>query len=271
MENNPIFTDIQSLSSILNFSKIFMLFVGMLFIWLIAEVIDFLARSVAGYFPAKRFMISQANTLLSFIVYLGGAFVLFIGVINPSKEIIIAAAGSMAVAVGFALKDIASSVIAGMILLFDNPFKVGDRISFEDKYGEIISIGLRSVKIKTLDDNIVTIPNSRFINDSVASGNYGALDMMVVCDFHVDISNDIEKAKDIIREVIVTSRFAFLKKPVSFSINEIVMHNTVAIQIKAKAYVMDVNYEKAFQSDIVERVNSLFIEQGITRPASMGR
>src|SRR5690606_14325176 len=97
---------------------------------------------------------------------------------------------------------------------------VGDRVSFNDVYGEIVSIGLRAVRLQTLDDNLVTIPNSRFITDVVASGNAGALDMMVVTDFHVHFTTDLEKVQDIIREVIVTSRYAYLKKEVSFAIEE---------------------------------------------------
>ena len=96
-----------------------------------------------------------------------------------AKEFMLAAGGSIAVALGFALKDIAASLVAGLLLLFDRPFRVGDRVSFADVYGEIVSIGLRTVRLQTLDDNLVTIPNSRFITDVVASGNSGELDMML--------------------------------------------------------------------------------------------
>jgi len=49
-------------------------------------------------------------------------------------------------------------LVAGLLLLFDRPFRVGDRVSFNDVYGEIVSIGLRTVRLQTLDDNLVT-PN----------------------------------------------------------------------------------------------------------------
>lgn len=89
---------------------------------------------------------------------------------------------------------------------------------------------------------------------------------MVVCDFHVAFDNDFELIRNIIHEVIVTSRFVFLKKNTSYTFNEIIIHDKVAMQIQSKAYVMDVNYEKAFQSDIITRVNMLFLEHGIKRP-----
>ena len=191
---------------------------------------------------------------------------LILGVLQPPKEFLIAAGGSIAVALGFALKDIAASLVAGLLLLFDRPFRAGDRVTFDGTYGEIISIGLRTVRLQTLDDNMVTIPNSRFITDVVASGNAGELDMMVVTDFHLALDADIEMAQKIIREVIVTSRFAYLKKPVSFAIEEVALADRLALRIRAKAYVLDVHYEKAFQTDVVTRVSTLFRENKLPRP-----
>ena len=173
----------------------------------------------------------------------------------------------MAVAIGIALKDVVASVIAGLVLLFDRPFIVGDRVSFDGSYGEIVSIGLRSVRLQTLDDNVITIPNARFMNEMVASGNAGALEMMIVCDFHIALNADIQAAKQIIEEVVVTSRYAYLKKPVVFAVSEVEVAECLAIQVKAKAYVLDIHYEKAFQSDIVTRTTQLFIERNIPRPS----
>ncbi|MFT5718817.1 MAG: hypothetical protein ACI9T7_003025, partial [Oleiphilaceae bacterium] len=100
-----------------------------------------------------------------------------------------------------------------------------------------------------------------------SSGNAGALDMMVVCDFHVSMDANIELAESLIHEVVVTSRFAYLKKPVNFVLNEVIVAERLALQIKVKAYVIDVHYEKAFQSDIVKRVSKLFNENKISRPS----
>lgn len=156
--------------------------------------------------------------------------------------------------------------MSGILLLFDRPFEVGDRVSFADFYGEIVAIGLRSVRLQTLDDNMVTIPNARFITDTVASGNAGALHMMVVTNFRLGLNVDVEQARDIARQVIVTSRYAYLKKPVEFAVEEVAVANRLALRLRAKAYVLDVHYEKAFQSDVTTRVAALFREQGIPRP-----
>lgn len=265
-ENNDIVSDLLVILELFNIYALLLLFIGGFLLWAINWAITHSSHSLMERMPARRFLILQITTLISFALYIVGGVALILGVLQPPKEFLIAAGGSIAVALGFALKDIAASLVAGLLLLFDRPFRVGDRVTFDGTYGEIISIGLRTVRLQTLDDNMVTIPNSRFITDVVASGNAGELDMMVVTDFHLALDADIEKAQKIIREVIVTSRFAYLKKPVSFAIEEVALADRLALRIRAKAYVLDVHYEKAFQTDIVTRVSVLFRENNLSRP-----
>ncbi len=217
-------------------------------------------------FSGKRLLILQVTTVFSFVTYLFGILWTFYFVFQPSKELLVAFGGSAAVAFGFAVKDLVGSIIAGFILLFDRPFQVGDRVSFGDVYGEIKTIGLRSVRLATLDDNLVTIPNSKFLTDVVASGNSGALDMMVVTHFHISIFEDLEKVRNILHEVVISSRFVYLEKPVSITFEEIPVSNNFVIKVSVKAYVFDVKYEKAFLTDITNRGSRVLRENGIIRP-----
>ncbi|PID42530.1 MAG: mechanosensitive ion channel protein [Gammaproteobacteria bacterium] len=258
--------EISAVGDLLDPGKIVMLLSAIFVLWAINKVVRHFSEALMKSIPARRFMILQLATLFTFVWYFIGTYWLITGIIQPPREMTLALGGSAAVAIGIALKDVVASIIAGIILLFDRPFQVGDRVDFNGTYGEIISIGLRSVRLNTLDDNIVTIPNSRFITEMVSTGNAGALDMMVVCDFHIALDADIALAQNLIHEVVVTSRFAYLKKPVSIIFSEVVIAERLALQVKVKAYVIDVYYEKAFQSDIVKRVSRLFIDNAIARP-----
>ena len=258
--------DLSAITELFNLGKVMLLLSGMVVVWLVNKVVRHLSEALMVSLPSRRFLILQIATLFTFVWYFVGTYWLIAGIIQPPKEMLLALGGSAAVATGIALKDVVASIIAGVILLFDRPFQVGDRVSFNDTYGEIVSIGLRSVRLITLDDSLVTIPNSRFITEVVSSGNSGALDMMVVCDFHVALDADIDLAQNLIHEVVMTSRFAYLKKPVSFVLNEVIVAERLAIQVRVKAYVLDVHYEKAFQTDIVKRVTRLFMQNKIARP-----
>ncbi|MEE4250426.1 MAG: mechanosensitive ion channel domain-containing protein [Alcanivoracaceae bacterium] len=269
-DNNGIINDLIGLFEIFNIYMLILLIAGILLIITVNTGLARFSQKLMEKMPTRRFLILQISTLLSFALYIFGTIGLIVGVLQPPREFLIAIGGAVAVALGFALKDIVASLVAGILLLFDRPFRVGDRVTFGDTYGEIVSIGLRTVRLITLDDNLVTIPNSRFITDVVASGNAGELDMMVVTDFHVSLQSDLQKVRKLIEEVVVTSRYAYLKKPVSFAIEEGEVARTLGIRMRTKAYVLDVRYEKEFQSDLVMRVSELFKTHGIVRPHPRG-
>ena len=174
--------------------------------------------------------------------------------------------GTVGVAVGFALKDLRGSLIAGVILLVDEPFQVGDRVAFGDSYGEITEIGLRSVRLVTLDDNLVTIPNNLFLTQSVASANAGALDCMVVMTFYIAAAEDYRKARRLAHEATSTSRYTYLSKPIVTLIADEFLGERFVTVLRVKAYVFDARYEKAFATDVTERVKEAFAAHGILSP-----
>lgn len=262
---------IVAITKLFNFGKVFSLLISISVLWLIVRAITIIGASLSQSIPSRRLIVLQIATVLTFAVYIGGAITIIYGVISPPKELMIALGGSAAVAIGFSLKDLVSSLIAGLILLFDRPFQVGDRVTFGDTYGEITSIGLRAVRLVTLDDNLVTIPNSKFITEAVASGNAGCLDMMICVDFYVDPTCNIRKTRELIYEILVTSRYVYLKKPVAVVATEKLTAEMLTVELKAKAYVLDVKFEKAFQTDIVTRVEEAFQELAIPRPSKYNK
>lgn len=249
-----------------NMEKILIFFIGLILLIFVVRKLNQFTDKLNQWMPNRRILFLQLTTVLSFIIYILGTGSLFYGVLNPSKELLVTIGGSVAVAVGLSMKDVVASFIAGLILLFDRPFQVGDRVTYDGQYGDIKNIGLRAVRMVTLDDNLVTIPNSQFITGVVASGNAGALDMMVVSSFYVGLDANIKNAKDIIKEVVVTSRYVYLAKPVVIIVEEVVLDNILAIKLSAKAYVLDVKYEKAFLTDITTRVSKEFFSKRIKRP-----
>jgi len=268
--NETDLSQITEMATLFRLDRVFLLLLALLGLVLLVKGVTYLADSLYRRIPRRRILISQIATTLNFSIYIFGGPFLFYAILQPPREVMLAATGSIAVALGLSLKDLVASVIAGFILLFDRPFQVGDRVSFGDVYGEIESIGLRSVRLVTLDDNLVTIPNNRFMSDVVSSANAGALDMMLVFDFYIALDADIRKARDLLYEVVVTSRYAYLKKPVNIVMTEMPVAERLAIQLRAKAYVIDVRFEKAFQTDVVLRATEAFNKHHIKRPPLEG-
>jgi small-conductance mechanosensitive channel len=228
------------------------------------------ADQLGSRFTDKRLLIHQLGSFVRFFVYFLGALGT-LSVLLSGTAAWVAVGGAAAVSVGFALKDLVSSLVAGLVILVDRPFQVGDRVSFGSWYGEISHIGLRSVRLVTLDDTQVTIPNNLFLTDVVASGNAGAVDMMIQMDFHIGIDQDLERAKTLVREALTSSRFVNLSRPWSVTVSEAFEHGCPALRLRAKAYVLDVRFEKAFETDVTERVAERFHAEGIGRPAILHR
>jgi small-conductance mechanosensitive channel len=239
--------------------------------WFIVKMMTSTLAKLGTRFTDKRLLLQQIGTLGRFVLYLGGLAVAVTLSVNLSRDVVLALTGTAAVTIGFALKDLAASVLAGIIIIVDRPFQVGDRVTFAGVYGEISSIGLRSVRLITLDDNVVTIPNNKFLTDVVSSSNWGALEMMMQLDFFVGVDQDISLAKRLVGECLTSCRYASVEKPWDVVVNQVLERDYFAVRLRAQAYVLDVKYEKAFQTDVSERVLDAFREHGVLAPAVLHR
>ncbi len=236
--------------------------------------LKFMDRIVDGLgetFTDKRLTLQKSATFFRFGTYIATFLVVFFLSFEVDQRLLALMGGTAAVALGFALKDLVASVVAGVMIMIDRPFQVGDRVQFGGEYGDITSIGLRSVRLQTLDDNTVTIPNNKFLNDLTSSGNYGALDMMITMDFHVGIEEDVTMAKELVRQAAATSRYVYLPKPINITVKQMIVDSYVAVRLRLRAYVLDTQYEKAFETDVHLRVLETFRDHGIRPPAILHR
>jgi small-conductance mechanosensitive channel len=138
------------------------------------------ASGLSARFAARRLLIQKIESFVRFGVYVGtGAICLGLSVRLDSTALTVIG-GALAFAVGFAMRDLVAAFIAGITIMFDRPFQVGDRVQYGGEYGDIIEIGLRSVQMNTLDHNIVTIPNNKVLTDVTSSGNEHLVGVAVV-------------------------------------------------------------------------------------------
>lgn len=257
---------IQQFASLIRWSGVFFSVLVIAATWLLIKFMNSMVESIGGQFVQYRMMLQKIQSFLQFFIYMTAGLVVFMMSFRINDHILALIGGTLAVSVGFALKDLAASFIAGLTVMIDRPFQVGDRVTFEGNYGDIITIGLRSVRMRTLNDDIITIPNNKFLNEVTTSGNYGALDMQVVIPFYVGMDEDITLARDLIQEAASSSRYIHLPKPVTVLVKQTITDNYLAIQLTCKAYVVDTAYEKLFETDITLRVMKEFKKHGIKPP-----
>lgn len=266
--------DFESLGQIAHLVRWGGVFTSVLVIVAVAIAMRFLhdtVQSLSLRFPSRRLLLQKIATIVQFLVYIVTGVSVIALSFRINDNVLALIGGTVAVSVGFAIKDVVASFIAGIMIMIDRPFQVGDRVSFGGQYGDITAIGLRSVRLQTLDDNTVTIPNNKFLNEITSNGNYGALDMQVVMDFHIGPDQDVRLATDLVTEAAVSSRFVFLEKPVVVLVNQVILESHVALRLRVKAYVLDTRYEKLFETDVNLRVMDAFADDGIAPPAILHR
>lgn len=244
------------------------LIVGALFL---IRIVENFGDRLSARFSNRRPTIQKVQTTIRFFVYIATISIAASLSIRLDPTALTVIGGALAFAVGFALRDLVASFIAGITIMFDRPFQVGDRVSYGGEYGDIIKIGLRSVRMNTLDDNIITIPNNKVFTDVTSSGNYGFLEMQVAMDFYIGVDQDAKLAAETIREACLTSPYVFLEQPIPVLAKQVILQNYVAFHLKARPYVFDCKYEKPFETDVHLRVLEAFQERGIAPPSVLHR
>jgi small-conductance mechanosensitive channel len=107
-----------------------------------------------------------------------------------SLTVILGAAGILSVALGFASQTSASNLISGLFLIGEEAFSVGDKIQVGDTMGEVLSIDLLSVKLRTFDNLYVRVPNETLIRTEIINLSRFAirrLDLKVGVAYHEDL------------------------------------------------------------------------------------
>ncbi|NHN60638.1 MULTISPECIES: mechanosensitive ion channel family protein [Halorussus] len=106
-------------------------------------------------------------------------------------------AGALALAVGFAAQDLLSNFVAGIFIIQDEPFTVGDWIEWSGNSGVVREVNLRTTKLDTFDNELVTVPNSDLASAAVLN-NVANDERRVACDFGIGYDDDIEQAREAI-------------------------------------------------------------------------
>ena len=262
---------ITTLTHMIRWSGVLASLVVLIAAWLLLRFLDSLVENLGKIFAERRLLLQKLSAFFRFGVYLVTILTIILLSFEISREVLAILGGTAAVAMGFALKDLVASIVAGVMIMLDRPFQVGDRVNFGGQYGDITAVGLRSVKLQTLDDNTVTIPNNMFLSQITSCGNYGELDMQVVVDFHIGVDQDVKLARRLVREATATSRYVYLSKPIVVLVTQVIIDHYIALQLRLKAYVLDTKFEKELVSDVTMRVLEAFEAEGIRPPAILHR
>jgi len=246
--------NIAQIRELISFSKIFysllILFVTYFLNKYLSLILDNLSEKLTNY----RLFIKRLVPISRIILWSFAIYIVIAGVITPPLETIITIGASVGIAVGFASQDILKNIFGGIMIILDRPFQVGDKIRVGDHYGEVQTIGLRSSRVVTPDDSVVSIPNAELMNKAVSNSNSSALDCQVVAEIYLPASTDVAKAKQIAFRAVYSSPYTYMNKPVEVIVLNEMNNRFFLMKMRVKAYVVDIRYEFLFMSDMTELI-----------------
>jgi small-conductance mechanosensitive channel len=170
-------------------------------------------------------------------------------IIQPKIENLVAIMGAIGVAVGFAFKDYMSSLAAGMIAVYERPYRPGDWVKIGDAYGEVKSVEARALRMVTLDDAYVTIPHKKIWDTSVFNQNNARRELQCIADFYLFPKHDGAAVRQKLVEVALTSPYLQIER----SIIVVVKEEPYYTHYKLKAYPVEGRDQLIFVTDLTIR------------------
>jgi MscS family membrane protein len=113
---------------------------------------------------------------------------------------LLTAIGIGGLALSLAAQDTIANMISGVIILIDQPFRAGDRIEIEElkTWGDVVSIGLRSTRIRTLDNRLVIVPNSSISKNQVVNYTFPDPRYRIQTEIGVAYGTDLRQVREVI-------------------------------------------------------------------------
>lgn len=232
--------------------------------YVVATAADLLLTRAADRLVQHRFRVALFIPVVKFLIYGTAIYVVFSFLFDLTQAQLVAFAGLFGAALGFGLKDLVADVIGGIVLVLEQPFQVGDKVSLGDHYGEILDIGVRSTTVRTPEDDVVVVPNFTLFNGSVVNATTGNAEMLVIVEFYISTEADVGRAIDVVEDALLTSPFVYVSdaNPATVVVEDDLHYRT----LRGKAYINDLRNEVAFKTDVTERVVETFSREGIASP-----
>ncbi|MFN1833729.1 mechanosensitive ion channel family protein [Balneola sp. MJW-20] len=187
---------------------------------------------------------------------------------------LLAGAGLLAVAVGFASQQALSNIIGGLFIVIFKPYKITDRIQVRtDLVGVVEDINLRHTVIRNFENKRIIIPNSVISNEVLINSNYEDDKICKWIDLSISYDSDIDLAKEIMAQEVLSHKYSIdvrseddIEAGVPRVPVRVVMLSDFSVNLRAWAWADDP--PKAFElgCDLLESIKKEFDAQGIEIP-----
>ena len=233
-------------------------------------VLEYLQKNIVDRTKTKvdDIIFDLLNKFSGAIIY-ATVVILALDVLGINVMPFIAGAGVVGIAIGFAAKDTLSNLIAGVLLIIDRPFEIGDRIEVwsaptgSATWGDVIDIGLRATKIKTTDHIIIIIPNNEIMKRDIV--NYTSISTKIRVRINVGVAYDadIEKAKNLIKDVAGEAVWISKEPPPKAIVRNF---GESSVDLQLRVWIDNARKRMDSISYITDKIKAAFDKNGIEIP-----
>ena len=171
--------------------------------------------------------------------------------------------GFLSVGIGFGLQNITSNFISGLIVLFERPISVGDRVVVNGIEGDIEEINIRATKVKTLENISIIVPNSDFVSKDVINYSHGDPTFKLIIDVGVAYDSDLDLVLQALDEVASESTSVMKRRKHDIHLRSF---GDSAWNMKLIVWVPNVKNRYTVQSELNQAIVRKFNERGIEIP-----
>ena len=155
----------------------------------------------------KLFMLRKFTSYTLFVV----ALVIVLKIFGVDLKVILGAAGVLSIAVGFAAQTSVSNLISGIFLMFERPFVVGDVVEVNGLRGEVMTIDLLSLRMRTMENTLVRVPNETVMKTQVINYSHFPIRRHDIL-FTVSYTADLDAIKKILLDIVEQNQYC-LEEP----------------------------------------------------------
>lgn len=218
--------------------------------------LNWLASRLHGQVRFRVFALVPLTRLLILITALAITVPI---VIEPSLRNMVTLLGALGLAIGFAMKDYVSSLIAGVVSAVEMPYRPGDWVNIEGAYGEVKHVGLRTVDIQTPDDDLVSVPHLKLWDHAIYNANNGGNSLQCVASFYLHPEHEAGWVRKALRDVALTSAYLKFDKPVIVVAEE----KPWGTHYRIRAYPVDPRQQFLFVTDLTVRGKQVLSAAGL--------
>lgn len=218
-----------------------------------------LRRTAENASPHLRLSILRAMPITRLLIGVAAVVVTVPILVEPTFRNVVTLGATVGLALAFALKDYASSLVAGLATVLENTYQPGDWIEVGGIYGEVKSIALRAVRIVTPDDTEVIIPHSLLWSASISNASSGSRSLLCVAEFYPHPDHDAVAVRRRLADIADTSSYRKSESPVTVIVSE----KPWGTQYRLKAYVKESRDQFLFITDLTIRGKEALRAMGI--------